>query len=212
MMQIEFHGAAGEVTGSCALVRWSGGVFLVDCGMFQGGRNAALKNLRAFGFDLREIRFVLLTHAHLDHSGLLPRLVALGWEGPAYATEATVDLLGVMLLDSGHIQEKEAEWANRRSRSRNARSLSNLAPLYSVEQARESLSRLRSRPYETEFSPQEGVRVRFREAGHILGSAVIEIDLGAGAASRRIIWLSSRPTATVPTVRWSRPRTNWSAF
>jgi metallo-beta-lactamase family protein len=201
MMQIEFHGAAGEVTGSCALVRWSGGVFLVDCGMFQGGRNAALKNLRAFGFDLREIRFVLLTHAHLDHSGLLPRLVALGWEGPAYATEATVDLLGVMLLDSGHIQEKEAEWANRRSRSRNARSLSNLAPLYSVEQARESLSRLRSRPYETEFSPQEGVRVRFREAGHILGSAVIEIDLGAGAASRRIVFSGDLGMRTRPVLR-----------
>lgn len=200
-MQIEFHGAAGEVTGSCALVRWSGGAFLVDCGMFQGGRNAALKNLRALDFDLREIRFVLLTHAHLDHSGLLPRLVALGWKGAVYATDATVDLLGVMLLDSAHIQEKEAEWANRRSRSRNARSLSNAAPLYTVEQARESLARLRAKPYEAQFSPQEGVQVRFREAGHILGSAVIEVDLGGGVAARRIVFSGDLGMRTRPVLR-----------
>lgn len=187
-MQIEFHGAAGEVTGSCARVMWEGGSFLVDCGMFQGGRNAALKNLRAFDFKLRDIDFVLLTHAHLDHSGLLPRLMALGWRGPVYATEATVDLLAVMLLDAAHIQEKETEWVNRRARSRNPRSLSNAAPLYTVEQARASLGRLQARAYEEVFSPKPGVAVRFREAGHILGSAVIEVDLGSDDAARRIVF------------------------
>ena len=200
-MKIEFHGAAGEVTGSCARVSWQGGSFLVDCGMFQGGRSAGVKNLRALDFPLREIDFVLLTHAHLDHSGLLPRLVALGWRGPVYVTEATADLLGVMLLDAGYIQEKEAEWANRRSRSRNPRSLSNAAPLYTVEQARSSLGRLRRKAYEEVFSPQEGVRVRFREAGHILGSAFIELDLDEGGQTRRLVFSGDLGMPARPVLR-----------
>ncbi|HRP97420.1 MAG TPA: MBL fold metallo-hydrolase [Rhodocyclaceae bacterium] len=187
-MKLTFHGAAGEVTGSCARVEHDAGVFLVDCGMFQGGRDAARKNLRALDFDLRHLDFVLLTHAHLDHSGLIPRLVALGYRGPIYATEATADLLAVMLLDSAYIQEKEAEWANRRSRARNARSLSNTAPLYTVEQARESLGRLRAVAYETEVRLQSGVACRFREAGHILGSALLEIDADSGGRRRRLVF------------------------
>lgn len=187
-MQVTFHGAAGEVTGSCARVEHDHGAFLVDCGLFQGGRNAGLKNFRALDFDLRKIDFVLLTHAHLDHSGLIPRLVSLGWKGRVFATDATVDLLEVMLLDAAHIQEKEAEWANRRKRSRNARSLSDTAPLYTVEQARESLSRLEKIGYDTAFEPGEGVRACFREAGHILGSAIIEIDVQAGGRMRRLVF------------------------
>jgi metallo-beta-lactamase family protein len=187
-MKVTFHGAAGEVTGSCARVEHDQGVFLVDCGMFQGGRDAARKNLHALDFDLRHIDFVLLTHAHLDHSGLIPRLVSLGYRGPIYATDATVDLLAVLLLDSAYIQEKEAEWANRRSRTRNARSLANAVPLYSVEQARESLASLRRVSYEhtTQLHPQ--ITGRFREAGHILGSAVIEVDVGSGASRRRLVF------------------------
>lgn len=186
-MKLSFHGAAGEVTGSCLRVEHDEGVFLVDCGLFQGGRNADLKNLRALDFDLREIDFVLLTHAHLDHSGLIPRLVSLGYKGSVFATEATVDLLEVMLLDSAYIQEKEAEWANRRSRSRNARSLSNQAPLYTVEQARTSLGRLRKVAYEQPVRPHPAVSCRFREAGHILGSALIEIDVPSGGHTRRLV-------------------------
>ncbi len=200
-MQIEFHGAAGEVTGSCARVFWEGGSFLVDCGMFQGGRNASLKNLRALDFKLHEIDFVLLTHAHMDHSGLLSRLVALGWRGPVYVTEATGDLLGVMLLDGGYIQEKEAEWANRRSRSRNSRSLSNKAPLYTVEQARASLAHLRPKPYEELFSPRQGIQVRFRDAGHILGSAIIEVDVSEGAQTQRIVFSGDLGMRTRPVLR-----------
>lgn len=201
MIRVTFHGAAGEVTGSCARVEHDDGAFLVDCGMFQGGRHAGLKNLRALDFDLRKIDFVLLTHAHLDHSGLIPRLVALGYRGPVYATEATVDLLGIMLLDSGHIQEKEAEWANRRSRSRNARSLSNAAPLYTVEQARESLTRLRRVEYDQAFQPHAKVRCCFREAGHILGSAVIEVDLEADGRTARIVFSGDLGQPMRPVVR-----------
>ena len=111
-MRLEFFGAAGEVTGSCTLVDTGKTRFLVDCGMFQGGPEARTKNLHAlnFGSDVRNIDFVLLTHAHIDHSGLLPRLAVLGYRGPIYATPATIDLLAVLLPDSAHIQEKEAEW------------------------------------------------------------------------------------------------------
>lgn len=186
-MELSFMGAAGEVTGSCLRVDHGQGSFLVDCGLFQGGRMAEAKNRRALDFDLGRIDFVLLTHAHLDHSGLVPRLVALGYKGPILATPATVDLLGIMLLDSAHIQEKEAEWALRDAHNRRARRRVEMTPLYTVEQARASLARLQAVPYEAECRPGPGVRCRFREAGHILGSAMIEIDVGEGAAARRLV-------------------------
>lgn len=187
-MEITFHGAAGEVTGSCVRIRTQHGAFLVDCGIFQGGADAARKNLSALDFDLREIDFVLLTHAHLDHSGLLPRLVSLGFRGKIFATHATVDLLGVMLLDSAHIMEREAEWLNRRKRGSNIRRGYEIAPLYTVEQARRSLGYLHGVDYEQLLTPRSGVRCRFRDAGHILGSAIldIEIEVGGGAPRRLV--------------------------
>jgi len=200
-MKLTFHGAAGEVTGSCARLEHDGGAFLVDCGMFQGGRNASEKNLRALDFDLKKIDFVLLTHAHLDHSGLVPRLVSLGYTGPIYATEATVDLLEVMLLDSAFIQEKEAEWENRRSRKRNVRSRSNAAPLYTVEQARESLRRLQRVAYDEARVLKSGVRCCFREAGHILGSSVIEVDVDSDGHSRRLVFSGDLGQKGRPVVR-----------
>ena len=109
-MRLTFLGAAGEVTGSSYLVETGELKFLIDCGMFQGGREADAKNRRRFAFDPREIAFVLLSHAHIDHSGLIPRLVAQGFRGAVYATGATCELLGVMLPDSGHLQEREAEY------------------------------------------------------------------------------------------------------
>ncbi|MCK2089409.1 MBL fold metallo-hydrolase [Thauera aromatica] len=186
-MKLTFYGAAGEVTGSCLRVDHEGGSFLVDCGLFQGGREAARKNRQALDFDPREIDFVLLTHAHLDHSGLLPRLVALGYKRHIHATAATVDLLGVMLMDSAYIQEKEAEWALRNARSRKARRWVEPTPLYTVEQARTSLGRLRAVPYDTPYEPGPGVRCRFRDAGHILGSAVIEIEIAEGGRTRSLV-------------------------
>ncbi len=177
-MHITFFGAAGEVTGSCYLVDTGEIRFLVDCGLFQGGRDAYRKNLAALDFGPRSLDFVLLTHAHLDHSGLLPRLTSLGYRGPIFATDATVDLLAVMLLDSAHIQEKEAEWENRHHHGRHARRGWERAPLYTVTQAQASLRQLRGQGYRQEFSPCPGVRCRFLDAGHILGSAIIEIWLG----------------------------------
>ena len=160
-MQLTFLGAAGEVTGSCYLVDTGQVKFLVDCGMFQGGRSAERRN-RRFAFAAREIDFVLLTHAHIDHSGLIPRLVAGGFRGAVYATRATCDLLGVMLPDSGHLQEKESRWSG--------------APaLYTQAQAQASLTRLVPVDYDAEVRPHASLRCRFRDAGHILGSAIIEL-------------------------------------
>lgn len=164
-LNLTFLGAAGEVTGSCYLVESGSLKFLVDCGMFQGA-GAATKN-RKFGFDPREIAFVLLTHAHIDHSGLLPRLSAQGFSGAVYATQATCDLLGVMLPDSGHLQEKEADWRG------------DDAPLYGMREAQACLRHLVGVEYGADVQPHPSVRCRFRDAGHILGSAILEVFVGA---------------------------------
>lgn len=177
-MKLSFLGAAQEVTGSCYLLETAGLRFIVDCGMFHGGPSAEAAN-RAFPeFDPETLDFVLLTHAHIDHSGLLPRLVALGFRGPVYCTRATRDLLEVLLPDSAHIQEKEAEWANydnRKTRKAHGLQGDDLAPLYTVTQARESLKYLRTVAYDRMLQPHPRVRVCFRDAGHILGSAIVEV-------------------------------------
>jgi len=163
-VKLTFLGAAGEVTGSCYLVETGETCFLIDCGMFQGGRAADLKN-RRFGFDPRRVNFVLLSHAHIDHSGLIPRLVASGFRGRVYATRPTCDLLGVMLPDSGHLQEREAEYGGGTA-------------LYTENDARRSLRHLQAVEYDSEMKPHPSVRCRFRDAGHILGSAILEIRIG----------------------------------
>jgi len=160
-VKLSFLGAAGEVTGSCYLVEAGGTRFLIECGMHQGGRRAAARN-RRFAFDPRTLDFVLLSHAHVDHSGLIPRLVAKGFGGPVFATRATGELLGVMLPDAGHLQEREAE----REGSE---------PLYTVAEAQRSLRRLQVLEYGERFRPHPSVRCVFRDAGHILGSAILEL-------------------------------------
>ena len=187
-IQVSMHGAAGEVTGSCTLVEMEGLRFLVDSGMFQGGGDAYGKNQRALAFDVRHLDFVLLTHAHIDHSGLLPRLAMLGYRGPIYATAATTDLLQVLLLDSAHIQEKESEWQLRRSHrsGRGGRGLQ--PPLYTVTQAQECLKLLRAVDYDTPLHPASGVSVRFRDAGHILGSAILEVQIDTADGPRKLVF------------------------
>jgi len=206
-MKLTFLGAAREVTGSSYLVEADGVRFLVDCGMFQGGRETRAKNCRAFAFDPRTIDFVILTHAHIDHSGLLPRLVALGFRGTIHTTRATCDLLAVMLPDSAHIQEKEAEYANlnrfrkdmdRRDTARRvlrdneapsgAAPPRDIAPLYTVAQAQASLKQLNPVDYDLEIAPHPQVRCTFRDAGHILGSAIVEVWVGDGPRRRKIVF------------------------
>ncbi|TAK65514.1 MAG: MBL fold metallo-hydrolase [Betaproteobacteria bacterium] len=184
-MRLSFLGGAGEVTGSCTLIESGYTRFLVDCGMFQGGHEAWGKNMGAFAFDPGRLDFVLLTHAHIDHSGLLPRLAAMGNRGPIHVTTATAELLQVMLLDSAHLQEKEAEW---RSRHRDARRQHPMAPLYTVDQARACLKQLHPVAYETEFHPHPGVSCTFRDAGHILGSAIVDARVRTGSGTRHVVF------------------------
>jgi metallo-beta-lactamase family protein len=186
-MKLKFFGAAREVTGSCYRVETESVRFLVDCGMFQG-RDADTKNQHALALDVKELDFVLLTHAHIDHSGLIPRLVAEGFGGPIYTTRATCDLLAVMLLDSAHIQEKDAEWENERARRGDKRADKNAIPLYTVAEARASLDSLHPVAYDTEIKPHPTVRVRFRDAGHILGSAILEIELDTEGVTRKLVF------------------------
>lgn len=185
-MRIRFLGAAGEVTGSCFLVETAAVRFLVDCGLFQGGREAARKNLMAPGCDVRRLDFILLTHAHLDHSGLLPRLAALGFRGPVYATAATADLLRVMLLDAAHIQEKEAEW-QARHRARRGRPHA-VGVLYTVAQAQACLRLLQRQAYDCLFQPHASVKVCLRDAGHILGSAIAELWIEEAGRTLKLVF------------------------
>ena len=203
-MNLTFLGAAREVTGSCYLVETDGVCFLVDSGMFQGGRTADASNRDAPGFDPKDVDFVLLTHAHIDHSGLLPRLVAMGFKGPVYCTKPTRDLLEVMLLDSAHLQEKEAEWETRRRRRSKGRRTQDVAPLYTVAQAQASLKHLHGQDYDHPLHPHPQVRVQFRDAGHILGSAIIEVWVDEAGLTTKLVFSGdlgqpSRPLVEDPT-------------
>jgi metallo-beta-lactamase family protein len=172
-MHITFLGAAREVTGSSYLVESVGARFLVDCGLFQGGLDADQKNRATLPIDASAIDFVLLTHAHIDHSGLLPLLVSRGFKGPIYATPATVDLLEPMLADSAALQEKARERGEALYRSTDA--------LATVRQAH-------GVGYEQPFAPAPGIACRFRDAGHILGSASIEVRLQENPRERVVVF------------------------
>jgi metallo-beta-lactamase family protein len=180
VMKISFLGAAEEVTGSCYLVETQSVRFLVDCGLFQGAGDAARKNRRALNFDISSLDFVLLTHAHLDHSGLLPRLVALGYQGPIYCTAATADLLEVMLADAAFIQERESEWRKHAGKR--------YAPLYTVKQAQLTNRHVKRTRYDQVIVPHANVRCTFRDAGHILGSSIIEVWIDEHGIQRKLVF------------------------
>ena len=200
-MKLTFIGAAQEVTGSCFLVEADGVRFLVDCGMFQGGREARERNLAAWPFEPRDIDFVLLTHAHIDHSGLLPRLCAMGFGGPVYTTTATADLLSVMLLDSAYIQE--SEWARaQRKQGRQQPRTGAIAPLlYTVAQAQACLEQVQGVAYGEDLQAHASVRCRFQDAGHILGSAIVEVWVGAAGHTRKIVFSGDLGQPGRPIVR-----------
>lgn len=174
-LALTFHGAAGTVTGSCFRLETPHGDMLIDCGMFQGTKTIKELNYRPFPFDPSRIKAVLLTHAHIDHSGQLPKLTRQGFRGRVYTTSGTADLLEYMLPDSGYIQETEVERLNRRNRQRGRAAVQ---PIYTQEDAIRCLNRLKPVDYDswTEIIP--GLRARFWQAGHILGSASIEVAVG----------------------------------
>lgn len=172
-----FHGAAGTVTGSCYRITHPKGQFLVDCGLFQGNKSVRDLNLKPLPFEVGQIDFLLLTHAHIDHAGLLPKLYRNGWRGPMWMTEPTSGLLEYLLPDSAGIQESEAE---RETKKRGRRGDEEAAPLYTMEDASEALRHRKTVNYGEWLEPGPGVRARYWNAGHILGSASIEVEVTNG--------------------------------
>ncbi len=171
-MKITFLGATKTVTGSNFLVEGAGKKFLVDCGMYQGSSKDEMKNNEPFPFDVHEIDFMLLTHAHIDHSGRIPKLYVEGYRGPVITTKATRDLCSIMLPDSGHIQEQEIEWRNKK-RMREGKEA--LPPLYTAQDAIDTMEIFKPVHYDEIVEIDENIQVRFNDAGHMLGSAIIEV-------------------------------------
>ncbi|MEW9082661.1 MBL fold metallo-hydrolase RNA specificity domain-containing protein [Caldanaerobacter subterraneus] len=197
-MKITFLGAAKEVTGSCYLVETENARFLVDCGMFQGGEVEDELNYQEFIFDIKDIDFVLLTHAHIDHSGRIPVLYKRGYRKRIYATKATVDLCRYMLPDSGHIQEMESEWKNRK-RKRAGKPLRD--PLYTAEEAEESISIFYGVDYGEVIEPAPHIKVRFNDAGHMLGSSIIEVWVNEKGKETKIVFSGDLGNKKVPLLR-----------
>ena len=185
-MRIHFDGAARTVTGSMHRLEVNGHNLLLDCGLFQGRRQEAYERNRNFPFEPRAIDAVLLSHAHIDHSGNLPHLVKHGFAGPIYATPATAHLADLMLRDSGHIQEADAEYVNRKAFSRGQ---PRIEPLYTKEDAIRVKTHFRGVPYDQTFEPAPGVVARLVDAGHILGAAAVVLDLEEKGRKVRL-WFS----------------------
>lgn len=184
-LQLHIHGAAGTVTGSCYRLVTPRGTLLVDCGMFQGPKSLRALNYRAFPFAPAEIDAVLFTHAHIDHTGLFPKLALGGFQGRAFATEATRDLLRWLLPDAGAIQEYDVERLNRRNARRAEPAV---VPIYTRADAEASLAFIEAQPYDRWFEPLPGVRTRLRNAGHILGSAFLEMEVDAAPKPVRLVF------------------------
>lgn len=184
-MKITFLGATKMVTGSNFLVEGAGKKFLVDCGMYQGKVTEELENSDPFLYDVEEIDFMLLTHAHIDHSGRIPKLYNDGFRGKVYATKATCDLCEIMLPDSGHIQEVEIEWKNRK---RMRESKEPLPPLYTAEDAYNCLEIFNPVEYDDIVEIDDNISVRFNDAGHMLGSSIIEIWITEEGKTKKIVF------------------------
>lgn len=184
-VELKFLGAAGTVTGSCYMVSHPGGRFLVDCGLFQGPKTVRELNYARFPFDPGTVDFVALTHAHVDHSGLVPKLVKHGFKGPVYATAGTRDLLTYMLPDSGYIHETEVKRLNRRNLQRGQPTVE---PLYTKAEAEASLDSVVIHDFDKWFDAAPGVRIRMWNAGHILGSASIEVEVDTEERPLRMLF------------------------
>ncbi len=184
-LSLTFHGAAECVTGFCARLQTDKAVILIDCGMFQGSKTLKALNYDPFPFDAAAVDGVLLTHAHIDHSGLLPKLMRAGFKGPIHATAATRDLCAVMLADSADIQESEVEHLNRRNRERGR---ATVEPIYTVKDAERTMALFSKVKLGDWIEPAPGLRARYWNAGHILGSASIEIEAQTAEGLTRLMF------------------------
>lgn len=206
VMHITCHGAARVVTGSCHQVEIDGANFLIDCGMFQGGKDLNRLNYQDFPFDPRKIDFVIVTHGHIDHCGLLPKLTKKGFRGQIYTTPATADLLPIMLGDSAFIQEKDTEHENRR---RKRMGLPPRKPLYTTGDAEKIPPMLRLLPYGESMKISAEVTLRFRNAGHIIGSSIVELFLTENGEEKKVVFSGDLGQWDVPIIE--DPSFIWNA-
>lgn len=197
MIELMFHGAARRTTGSMHLFRHDGVTASLDCGLFQGHRAEARELNQKFPIPARKLEAVLLSHAHIDHSGRLPVLVKRGFDGPVYATPATRDLCALMLPDSGHIQEEDAEFWN----TKRAREGEQIEPLYTVADARATIPQFRAVDYDTTFSFFPDCSATYLEAGHILGSALVLVEVNRNGNSTRLLYSGDLGRFDVPILR-----------
>ena len=194
-MKITFLGATRTVTGSNFLVEGAGKKFLVDCGMWQGKAEIEEENTEEFEFNPKEIDFVLLTHAHIDHSGRIPKLYKEGFRNKVYAHKATCDLCALMLPDSGHIQEMEVEWKNKK---RIRKGEEPLPPLYTAEEAARSLEIFEEVKYDEIIEITPEIHVRFNDAGHMLGSSIIEVWVKEGEKETKTVFTGDIGNNDIP--------------
>jgi len=197
-MRVEFLGGARTVTGSATLLEKGSLKWLVDCGMFQGGKELEERNRSVQRYYPEELSFILLTHAHIDHSGLIPKLIKEGFHGKVICTKATRELCEVMLRDSAHIQEMEAEWENRKSRRAGGEETD---ALYTVQDAERSLRYFQTIGYDEVLQIKDGVKVRFQDAGHILGSAMIEIWVEEEGQEKKLVFSGDLGSSDQPIIR-----------
>jgi metallo-beta-lactamase family protein len=197
-MKITFAGAAREVTGSCHILEVGGRTVLLDCGMFQGRRSETRAKNEEVPVEVGTVDAIVLSHAHIDHSGRLPLLTRLGYRGPIYCTSATRDLCAVMLADSAHIQEKDAEFMSRREKEP-------IHPLYSMRDATVAAERMVGLPYDEWFEVVPGVRAMFTDAGHILGSASVTLECTEAGSTKRIVFSGDIGRAGLPIIRDPKP-------
>lgn len=184
-MKLTFFGAAGEVTGSCHILDVRDKRILLDCGMIQGAPKNEARNRDPFPFDAKKIDAVILSHAHIDHSGRLPLLVKRGFKGPVYCQNATADLAKILLIDSANISASDAK---RENRKRERKGLKPVEPLFSRADAQKVLKRIKSTKYRDALEIFEGVTVTFRDAGHILGSTIVDVVMKENDVEKRLIF------------------------
>lgn len=184
-LSLEFCGATGEVTGSLYVLRTGKHTVLMECGLVQGGEENEKRNWDDFPFDIATVDAVILSHAHIDHSGRIPRLVRQGYSGPIYAHHATKALCGIMLPDSGYLNEKEAEWENKKRRRKN---LPPIQPLYTQEDGEKCIELFRGVSYGTPTEVVPGLVLTCFDAGHILGSCIVQLEHNAGGEARRLVF------------------------
>ena len=197
-MNIKFFGATREVTGSCYMIQVNDKNILLECGMLQGSHEHERHNHDDFPFDVSELDAVIVSHAHLDHTGRLPMLIKEGFHGNIFTHNATVDLCEIMLVDSGYIHEKEARWENKKLERKG---LPLIEPLYTTEEAERTLQYFKGLNYDQEVEICPGVKLTLKDAGHIIGSAIVELTLNDNGVNKKVVFSGDLGHKNAPILR-----------